>query len=191
MRTQCMIAMKILAALTLLLGIVYPLFVTGVAQVGFPEKANGSLIEKDGKAVGSTLVGQAFDNAAYFTPRPSATGYNTLPSGASNLALTSQKLHHQVTERKARFAAENGLSPDQPVPPEMVFASASGLDPHISPDAARLQVNRIAAARGFSDAQKQALTKLVEESIEKPQFGLLGEPVVNVLSLNLRLDELK
>ncbi len=178
-------------ALTLLLGIVYPLLITGVAQVCFPKKANGSLIEKEGKVVGSELVGQAFTDAAYFKPRPSATEYHTLPSGASNLGLTSQQLHDQVMERQTMFRTDNRLSPDQAVPSEMVFASASGLDPHISPDAARLQINRIATVRRFTDSQKQALERLVEESIEKPQFGLLGEPVVNVLSLNLRLDELK
>lgn len=177
--------------MTVLLGVVYPLFITGIAQVCFPDKADGSLIEKDGKVLGSALVGQQFSSDAYFSSRPSATGYNSLPSGASNLGLTSQKLYNQVKERKEAFAARNELSPCKKIPSEMLFASASGLDPHISPESATLQINRIAKARKFSDQQKWKLQSVVEEMAEQPQFNLFGEPRINVLLLNLRLDEMK
>ncbi len=177
--------------MTVLLGVVYPLFIAGIAQVCFPDKANGSLIEKNGKIIGSMLVGQQFDSAAYFSSRPSATGYSTLPSGASNLGLTSRKLYDQVKERKEAFIVRNGISPSRKIPSEMLFASASGLDPHISPEAATLQINRIAKTRKFSDQQKWKLQSLVEEMTEKPQFNLFGESRINVLLLNLRLDEMK
>ncbi len=174
-----------------LLGIIYPLVVTGIAQVCFRDKANGSLIEKDGKIVGSALVGQKFDNAAYFESRPSAVDYNTLPSGASNLSLTSKKLYDEVKKRKEAFAVRNKLSSCDTIPSEMLFASGSGLDPHISPEAAKLQIERIAEARNFSSGQKEQLYSLADEMTEQPQFSLFGEPRINVLLLNLRLDEMK
>lgn len=175
----------------LLLGVVYPLLITGVAQLCFHDKANGSLIEKDKKVIGSSLIGQRFDDPAYFSARPSATDYNTLPSGASNLGLTSQKLHTQVMKNKENFITRNGLTDKDSIPSEMLFASASGLDPHISPEAALLQVKRIARERGFSVKQQQELQDLVVNMTENPQFQLLGEQRVNVLLLNLRLDEIK
>ncbi len=177
--------------MTILLGVIYPLFITGIAQACFRHKANGSLVEKDGKMIGSALIGQQFDSAAYFSSRPSATDYNALPSGASNLGLTNQKLFDQVKERKEAFVTRNELSPCKKIPSEMLFASASGLDPHISPEAAMLQINRIAKTRRFSDQQKWKLQSLVEEMTEQPQFDLFGEPRINVLLLNLRLDEMK
>ena len=183
------IALKIFLVLTILTGVIYPLLVTGIAQVIFPHQANGSLILKDNKIIGSELIGQQSDSIIYFTSRPSAIGNNPLPSGGSNLGLTSAKLKIQVTERKNKFIAFNQLDKNAEVPSEMLFASASGLDPHISLEAAMLQVNRIAEARHLNTAQKQQLVQLIEKQTEKPQFFCLGESRVNVLLLNLNLDE--
>jgi len=191
MKTQLIISIKIFAVLTVLCGIAYPLFITGIAQVVFPEKANGSLIVKDNKVIGSELIGQRFDSIIYFSSRPSATDYSTLPSGGSNLGPTSSKLKQLVAERAAQFAEFNQLSASENIPSEMLLASASGLDPHISPKAALLQVDRIAKARNFSDEQKQKLLKVVTEHTEMPQFSFLGETRINVLTLNIALDKLK
>ena len=177
--------------MTILLGIVYPLFVTGITQLAFPHKANGSLIELNGTLRGSELIGQKTDSAAYFHSRPSATDYKTLPSGATNLGLTNKKLYNAVQIRKQKFIEENNLSKDVVIPSEMLFASASGLDPHISPEAAKMQINRIAKARGFSDEQKKRLNDLVDQLTETPQYGIFGCPRVNVLMLNLELANLE
>jgi K+-transporting ATPase ATPase C chain len=181
-------ALAMLAILTLLTGILYPLVVTGIAQLAFPRQTNGSLVSVGESVVGSALLGQANAGPRYFQPRPSATGYDTLPSGGSNLAPTSLELAAAVAQRAADFRAANGLSADAAVPVEMLFASGSGLDPHISPNAARLQVGRVAAARGLDEATVAAL---VEEYVEGPQLGILGQPRVNVLVLNLALDGLE
>ncbi len=181
-------ALFMLAIMTLLTGAIYPLVVTGIAQLAFPRQANGSLVMAGESVVGSALLGQANDDPLYFQPRPSATGYGTLPSGGSNLAPTSADLAAAVAQRAADFRAANGLAADTTVPTEMLFASGSGLDPHISPDAARLQVARVAAARGLDEA---AVAALIEQHVEGPQLGILGRPRVNVLLLNLALDELK
>ena len=185
------IALKIFLFFTLLTGVIYPLLVTGIAQVVFPHQANGSLILKDNKIIGSELIGQQSDSTIYFTSRPSAIGNNPLPSGGSNYGLTSAKLKAQVTERKNKFIKFNLLDKNAEVPSEMLFASASGLDPHISPEAARLQINRIVKARNLSLVQKQKLKALVEELSEAPQLTFLGESRVNVLLLNIALDNLK
>ena len=185
------IALKIFLVFTILTGVLYPLLVTGIAQVVFPHQANGSLILKDNKIIGSELIGQQSDSTTYFTSRPSAIGNNPLPSGGSNLGLTSKKLKDQFTERKNKFIAFNHLDINAEVPSEMLFASASGLDPHISPEAAELQINRIATARSFSNVQKQKLKSLVENMSEAPQLACLGESRVNVLLLNIALDKLK
>jgi K+-transporting ATPase ATPase C chain len=168
--------------------VLYPLVVTGIAQLAFPHQANGSLVMAGDTVVGSALLGQANADPRYFQPRPSATGYDTLPSGGSNLAPTSLELAAAVAQRAADFRAANDLSADAAVPTELLFASGSGLDPHISPDAARLQVARVAAARGQDEATVAAL---VEEYVEGPQLGILGQPRVNVLLLNLALDGLE
>ncbi len=181
-------ALMMLVVLTLLTGIIYPLVVTGIAQLLFPAQANGSLLGDAARPVGSALLGQANDDPRYFQPRPSATGYGTLPSSGSNLAPTSATLAELVTQRAADFRAAHALDTAAPVPVEMLFASGSGLDPHISPDAARLQVAGVAAARGLDEAQVAAL---VEGHVEGPQLGLLGESRVNVLLLNLALDRLQ
>jgi len=172
---------------TVLTGIVYPLVITVIAQLAFHNQANGSLIERNGKVVGSELLAQQFTGNKYFWPRPSAGSYATVPSGASNLGPTSAALQSNVTANAKAFRDGNKLPADAPVPADMVFTSASGLDPHISPEAARLQVARVAAARGVSADQVKAL---VEKFVEPPQWGFLGEPRVNVLRLNLALDEM-
>jgi potassium-transporting ATPase KdpC subunit len=185
------IAIKIFLVFTILTGIIYPLLVTGIAQVVFPHQANGSLILKDNKIIGSELIAQKFDNTIYFTSRPSAIDFNPIPSGGSNYGLTSVKLKAQVMERKNKFIKLNKLDKNAEIPSEMLFASASGLDPHISPEAAVLQINRIAETRNFSNVQKQKLKSLVEKMSKDPQLGCLGETRVNVLLLNIALDKLK
>ena len=190
MKTQIMIALKIFILFTVLLGGIYPLVITGVAQLVFPEKANGSLIVVDNKTIGSKLIGQNFDSDIYFSSRPSAIDYNPLPSGGSNLGLTSEKLKQQVADRKLEFAKANQLTANMPIPSEMLFASASGLDPHISPDAAIMQVGRIENARKLNSTQKQQLFQAINQLTEEPQFLFLGEARINVLKLNLELDKI-
>jgi len=173
---------------TVLTGVIYPLVITVVSQVAFRNQANGSLIERDGKIVGSELLAQQFTGEKYFWPRPSAGSYATVPSGASNLGPTSQALQSNVTANATAFRTAHKLAADAPVPADMVFTSASGLDPHISPESARLQVGRVAAARGISADQVSAL---VEKFVEPPQWGFLGQARVNVLLLNVALDRLQ
>ncbi len=182
-------SLKIFLFFTILTGIVYPLLVTGIAQTLFPGKANGSLITEDGKVIGSKLIGQQFDSVIYFISRPSAVLYNPMPSGGSNLGLTNVKLKNLVAERRASFIGLNQLDSLATVPSEMLFASASGLDPHISPDAALLQTGRIAKARNLDTIQTQKLVQSVLSHIEKPQFSVLGKERVNVLILNLELNK--
>lgn len=177
--------------MTVLLGIIYPLFITGIAQVVFPHKANGSLIEQNGTMIGSALIGQRTDSAIYFHSRPSATNYNTLPSGATNLALTNKKLYDVVQVRKQKFIEENNLTKDVVIPSEMLFASASGLDPHISLEAAKMQINRISVARKFSKEQEMQLNNLVDKMAERSQYGIFGYERINVFMLNLKLDKLE
>jgi K+-transporting ATPase ATPase C chain len=185
------ISLKILLFFTILTGIIYPLFVTGIAQLVFPAKANGSLVVKNNRVIGSELIGQQFDSAIYFSSRPSAVSYNPLPSGGSNYGLTNDKLKNLVTERRRNFDTFNQLDSLTEIPSEMLFASASGLDPHISPEAALLQIDRISKARNFNATQKQKLVKVVKTNTETPQFLVLGESRINVLMLNLKLDEIR
>jgi|WetSurMetagenome_2_1015567.scaffolds.fasta_scaffold45187_3 potassium-transporting ATPase KdpC subunit len=184
------ISIKIFLFFTVLTGIAYPLFVTGIAQVAFPEKANGSLIVRDNKTIGSALIGQQFDSLIYFCSRPSAISYNPLPSGGSNYGLTNAKLKALVSERRHQFITFNSLDNRTKVPSEMLFASASGLDPHISQNAALLQVERIAKARNFNYDQKLKLKQLIYYQTDTPQFSCLGEERVNVLRLNIELDKM-
>jgi potassium-transporting ATPase KdpC subunit len=184
-------ALRLFVVLTLLTGVVYPLAVTGVARLCLPGPAHGSQIERDGNVVGSELIAQCFTNAAYFWSRPSAGDFATVPSGASNKGPTSADLKQAVEQRAAKWREAQHLPPDAPVPPDLLLASGSGLDPHISPEAARIQIARVAQARHFTPEQERQLATLVDRSVEPPQLGFLGEPRVNVLKLNLALDSLR
>lgn len=179
------IAMTVI--LTVLLGIVYPLVVTGLAQAVFPHQANGSLIEKDGKVIGSRLIGQQFSGPAYFHSRPSAAGagYDAGASSGSNLGPTSRKLLETNVKTAVEGIRDNSANPDSSIPVDLVTASASGLDPHITPAAAEFQVPRVASERNM---KADEVRRLVREHTEGRKFGLLGEPRVNVLELNLALD---
>jgi potassium-transporting ATPase KdpC subunit len=191
MKTQTIIALKFLLLMTILTGIIYPLFMTGVAQLAFPAKANGSMLMKDGKIIGSVLIGQKFDSSIYFWSRPSAIGYNPIPSGASNYGPTSDTLKKQVTARRILFATKNSITDVTIIPKEMIFASGSGLDPHISPEAAMLQLARVATARNLDETKKQQIQQLIINMTEKPQFSLFGEPRINVFELNLALNNIR
>jgi len=190
MRTQLRPAIVLLALLTLITGLLYPLTVTALAQVAFPQQANGSLVTENGQPVGSRLIGQSFDDPAYFWGRLSATGpapYNAAASSGSNLGPTSAVL---MENAQARLDTLRTVAPDNPapVPVDLVTASASGLDPHLSVAAARYQAARVARARGLELAD---VNRLINEHTAGRTFGLLGEPRVNVLLLNLALDELQ
>lgn len=172
-------SIRILIVFTLLTGVIFPLAVTAVARVGFEKKANGSLIERDGKVIGSALLAQKFTAGRYFWPRPSAADFATVASGASNKGPTSADLQKSIAERRAQFG--------ESAPGDLLTASGSGLDPHISPAAAQHQIARVAKARARTDAE---IATLVRQHTEPPQFGFLGEPRVNVFALNLALDAL-
>lgn len=191
MKAQTILAIKFLLGMIILTGIIYPFFMTGLAQIVFPVKANGSLFTKDGKIVGSTLIGQKFDSSIYFSSRPSAINYNPVPSSGSNLGPTSDKLKTKMTERRKAFAKINSVKDTAAIPKEMIFASASGLDPHISPEAALLQLDRVATSRNYNKDQKLRVQELIKSKTEGLQFSLLGEPRINVFELNLALDNIK
>jgi len=187
MKKNLITAILMTIATTVLLGIVYPLVVTALAQVLFPGRANGQLITRNGKVIGSRIIAQPFSAPGYFHPRPSAAGnngYDATNSGGSNYGPTNQKLIDRVKQDVAAAQAEN---PTRPVPIDMVTTSASGLDPHITPANAEFQLPRVAQARHISEAE---LHSLVERHTEQRQLGFLGEASVNVLELNLELDRL-
>ncbi len=183
-------SIRALIVLTLITGVAYPLIVTGIAQVAFKHQANGSLIEKDGKVLGSELIGQPFSDPKYFWSRPSATSpqpYNGASSSGSNQGPTNPALKEAV-EGRVKALRDAGGDPAKPIPVDLLTASGSGLDPHISPAAADYQVARIAKARSLPE---QRVRELVAKHTEGRQLGILGEPVVNVLKLNLALDAAK
>jgi potassium-transporting ATPase KdpC subunit len=181
-------AVTALLVFTVLLGLLYPLVVTGIAQLGFRSEADGSLVERDGVVVGSRLIGQSFTSPGYFHPRPSAAGdgYDAMASGGSNLGPTNPALLDSVAERVLAYRQENGLGAEVAVPVDAVTSSASGLDPHISVANARLQAPRVAAARGLP---VDGVLQLVDEHTDGRALGILNDPGVNVLELNLALDQ--
>ena len=184
MRRQLLPALVAFLAITVLTGMAYPLAVTGIAQVAFPSAADGSLVERDGTVVGSKLLAQAFEGERYFHPRPSAAGdgYDAMSSSASNFGPLNEELLDAVDERRQAYRETN----DAEAPVDALTASGSGLDPHISPENARLQADRVAQARGLDRAQ---VLELIDEHTDGRSLGFLGEPAVNVLELNLALDQ--
>ncbi len=179
------IALKLFFFFTILLGVAYPLAVTGLAQALFRDPANGSRITVNGKTIGSRLIAQKFEKPGYFWPRPSAIDYQPLPSAGSNLSVASIALQKLVNERRERLIQAHGSQAGEP-PQDLLFASASGMDPEISVAATRYQIRRVAEARGIEIAQVEAV---VDQVAQPRQWGVFGEPTVNVLELNQRLDQ--
>lgn len=175
-------SLRMLLGFCVVTGIFYPLIVFGIGQAFFSKEAEGTLLVREGRVIGSELIAQKFEGPRYLHGRPSAGDFATLPAAASNLGPTSEKLAVQVKAQKARWG--------EAAPAELLFASGSGLDPHISPKAARMQLERISAALHLDQTQKQRLNTLVEDMTEGPELGFLGPPRVNVLKFNLKLDEM-
>jgi K+-transporting ATPase ATPase C chain len=184
MLRQIKTAVICLVAFSIITGVIYPLVLTGIAAIAFPGQASGSMIVRDGRAIGSELIAQPFTDAKYFWPRPSAANYDGASSSGSNLGPTAPALHDAVRERVAALRAADPGN-EAPIPVDLVTASASGLDPHITPAAAEYQVRRVARARGISPDR---LRELIAQCTEGRTFGVLGEPRVNALKLNLALD---
>ena len=181
------LSIRFLLWMTLLTGIIYPFVITAIGQIAMKHAASGSLLEHKGKVVGSSLIAQKFESEKYFWPRPSANDYNGLASGGSNLGPTSADLKKAIEKRKAAILKAHSGTDASKIPPELLFASGSGLDPHISPEAADFQIDRIAKARGLG---KEDIKKLVQNNTQGPFLQFLGPPCVNVLTLNIALDEL-
>lgn len=179
------IALKMMIFMILLTGVIYPLLITFIAQLVMPEEANGSLLSSNGKIIGSRLIAQKFEKSEYFWPRPSAIDYNPIqPSGGSNLGPTSQKLKEIVAQRAQKLSKDTAT-----IPPELVYASGSGLDPHLSIDAAYFQVDRIAKARSLSSQEREKLMEIIASAAEKKPVRHLRMEYVNVLVLNQMIDQ--
>ena len=187
-RQEAKTALILFMAFSVLTGLAYPILITGLVQTANPEKADGSLLFVNGSVVGSKLIGQNFTSPHYFHGRPSTVGYNAMSSGASNLGPTSSRLMDQVNQIVDKVRAENNMSWASSVPADLVMASGSGLDPHISVEGAMLQIPRVAGARGLPESDVKVL---VYERIEPAALGILGQERVNVLELNLALDEMQ
>lgn len=182
---------RVLILLSIVTGVVYPLTMTGIAQALFPYQANGTILSKEGKPIGSELIGQHFEAPGYFHGRPSAAGqdgYDGANSAGSNLGPTNKTLLETVEKNIEKVRKENEMQPSQAVPSDMVLASASGLDPHITPAAAYLQAKRVAKERGL---KVQQVENLIQRQLEGRQFGIFGEPRINVLKLNMALEQLQ
>jgi len=188
---EIIIAFKLFILTAILTGLIYPLLITLIGQAVFNNASNGSFLTYNSRVVGSKLIGQKFDQAQYFWPRPSATDYNPLPSGGSNLSATSQQLKGIIEARSQNLLKSNPSQSVDNIPADLLYASASGLDPHISVAAAKFQVDRIATARQFDSAKKNAIIKLIDQLTEGRDFKILGEKRINVLVLNTRLDDLR
>jgi potassium-transporting ATPase KdpC subunit len=182
-----LISLRLLAVMIVMTGVLYPLFITLTGHLFFYEQVTGSLISINDKIVGSKLIGQKFTDPGYFWGRPSASDHNTLPAGASNLGYTSAVLLKNIEDQKKLYS--NTWKKE--IPKDLLFSSGSGIDPHISPNAARFQIDRIAEARKYDFSKKNELKDLVERSIEKRDFGILGEERINVLLLNLSLNKIR
>ena len=191
MKNPVLISLKLLLVMTVLTGVLYPAFITALSTLLFPNASGGSMVQSNGAPCGSRLLGQAFSSDKYFHGRPSAVEYSTQPSGGSNLAPTSDSLRRLVESMHADFIRSNLLDSAAVVPTDMLFASASGLDPHISLNAALLQVDRVARARGLKEVGMKHLLALVNASCEKRVLGFIGQPRINVLLLNLALDAME
>ena len=185
-KNETIIALKVFLLFAILTGIIYPLSITAIAQITMPYQANGSLIKKDGKVIGSKLIGQNFDKPEYFQSRPSAVNYAADSSGASNLGPSSKKLMNHTEKRIKLIRAENNIPGNKTIPADMVLSSASGLDPHISIQNALLQVSRIAKIRNLPETK---LKELIKKSTDHDYIGLWGQSGVNVLKLNIALDK--
>ncbi len=184
------ISLKLLVFMTLLTGIVYPMFIYLIAQTIFPERSNGSLVKVNEKVIGSELFGQKFESKKYFQSRPSAVDYQPMPSGGSNLAPTSRILKARIDSLRQAYLVWNELPENTEIPSDAIFSSGSGIDPHISTQNAMLQVNRIVKERDFDTIKHDKLIELIKKNTEEPQFGILGEERINVLILNVELDKL-
>ncbi|MGM9583860.1 MAG: potassium-transporting ATPase subunit KdpC [Phascolarctobacterium sp.] len=180
--------LRAILVMTILCGLIYPLSVTGLCQILFPFQANGSIIEHNGTAVGSALIGQEFKSERYFSGRPSANEYNAADSAGTNYGAINKELKEQVATRSAAIREKYGLTAEEKVPADLVTNDAAGFDPHLSPEAIRLQVDRVAKAR---EMDKSVILKLVEQNTEYPDFGFIGEARVNVLKLNMALDRVQ
>ena len=190
MKKNILPAVRLLIVLTVITGVLYPLLISGAAAVCFPERAGGSLVKINGTIAGSELIAQNFTSAKYFHPRPSAVDFNPMPSGASNWSITADTLKKLFDLRAAGFRKENFIESNVEIPSEMLFASGSGVDPHISKDAALLQVNRVAESRAFTSGKKTELVQIINTLSRKTIFSILGEELINVLLLNIELDKL-